>query len=148
MKVEKIDHLHAYAKDVDAVAELFSSLFGMKCKVFSFEQYGTRNCIATTPQGFIEFIQPTDPEKDPAKLIGDRPEGLLCISLKVPNMQEAIAEMEARGIKLLKLYELGPVKQAWFDPKNTFGIQIELGEYPGDNIHKAGAGQLPPAGTK
>ncbi len=149
MKVEKIDHIHAYAKDLGAVSKLFTELFGMRCSTFTLEP-GTLSCIAATKPGFIGFVQATDPECDVAKVIGDRPEGVMYISFKVPNIQEAIAEMEAHGIKLLKFFDLGPVKQAWFDPTNTFGIGIELGEYPGESIGGAVAesGILPPSHSR
>jgi len=53
----------------------------------------------------------------------------------VPNIKEAIAELESWGIKMVgPVHETGSVKQAWFDPTNTFGAQIELCEYPGDDL--------------
>ena len=137
MKIERIDHLHAYTKDIDAVARLFSGL-GLKCEVpdlKDMEGAGGKTLVVWIGEGaFIEFLQPTDPEGDLAQLIGDREEGLLCVDLKVSDMDEAVAEMESRGIKLLKMFEINQLKQAWFDPSNTFGVQIELGEYPGDEI--------------
>ena len=135
MKVEKLDHFHAYAKDVDAVARLFADLFGKESVTWEHDQLGARGCFVPSLQ--VEFLQPTDPNGEIARVIGTREEGMLCVNFKVPNIEEAIAEMESRGIKLIRLFQIGQVKQAWFESKNTFGVQIELGEYPGDDIAAA-----------
>ena len=135
MKVERIDHIHAYAKDAEAAAKLFGELFGSEFgPPWESADWGVRALFH--PLGF-EFLQPTDPNGVVAQALEGRGEGILCISLKVPNMDEAIAEMESRGIKLLNLFQVGQNKEATFDYTNTFGVQIELCEYPGDDIVKA-----------
>ncbi len=135
MKVERIDHIHAYAKDANAAAQLFGELFGSEfAPPWESDEWGVR--ARFHPLGF-EFLQPTDPNGLVAQTLADRQEGILCISLKVPNMDEAIAEMESRGIKLIHLFQVGQNKEALFDSTNTFGVQIELCEYPGDDIVKA-----------
>ncbi len=141
MKVEKICHLHAYTtRNVDAVARLFAELFGMKTDVCELKDWGINNGLRTCvvrPEGspaFLEFLQPIDLNGEASKALNDRPEGLLFVSVKVPDIREAIAEMESRGIKLTYLWDGGEVKQAWFDPKNTFGVGIELGEYPWEHL--------------
>jgi peroxiredoxin len=61
-------------------------------------------------------------------------EGIGCVSLKVPDIEEAITELESLGVKMIFKVEVGQVKEAWFEATNTFGVQIELCEYPGDDI--------------
>jgi len=138
MKVERIDHVHAYAKDADAAVQLFGELFGSEFNPpFESEEWGVRAIFHRL--GF-EFIQPTDPNGEAAqKYIAGRGEGILCISLKVPNMDEAIAEMESRGIKMISFAQVGRNKEVLFDDANTFGVQIELCEYPGDDPAAAAA---------
>lgn len=138
MRVQRIDHLHAYAKDVDAVARLFSDLFGMKCRVCDYPQFGGRTCAIRPWQSsrFIEFVQPTDANGVLGRLVGPRDEGLLCVNFKVPDLEKAIKDMEARGINTVRRSESvsGRVKQAWFECKDTFGVQFELSQYAGDNM--------------
>ena len=136
MRVQRIDHLHAYANDVDAVARLFSDLFGMTCDICEFGEWGLRTVVVRTGRDrrFIEFLQPTDPNGEVARFLGPRSEGLICVDFKVPDIDRATAELESRGIKQIHRSNIGKVKQAWFESKNTFGMQIELSEYPGDNI--------------
>lgn len=138
MKVERIDHVHAYAKDADAAAQLFGELFGSEFDPpFVSEEWGVRTCFHRL--GF-DIIQPTDPNGEVAQqYIAGRGEGMLSISLKVPNMDEAIAEMESRGIKMISSVQVGRIKEVLFDYANTFGVQIELCEYPGDDPAAAAA---------
>jgi len=138
MKVERIDHVHAHVKDADAAIKLFGELFGSEFDpLFESEEWGVRTCFH--PLG-IDLIQPTDPNGEAAQLyVAGRGEGLLSISLKVPDMDEAIAEMESRGIKMISSVQIGRMKEALFDYTNTFGVQIELCEYPGDSTSAAAA---------
>ena len=139
MKVERIDHLHGYCKDVEALARLFSDLFEMKTTISEYpDTYGTKTCVMR-PKGsyrFMEWVQPTDPNGPLAKVIGAREEGILIVNFKVPDLEEGIKEMESRGIKMLMQYDSpsGRVRQAMFDHQNTFGIQVELSQFQGDNI--------------
>lgn len=138
MKVERIDHIHAYVKDVDKAAELFQALLGKEFyPVWESAEFGAK--VAFNPLG-LEFIQPTDPKGMTAKALGSWKEGEVCISLKVPDIEEAIAEMESRGIKMIAKLQVGKLKEAAFEPTKTLGIMIELCEYPGDDITVASIG--------
>ena len=138
MKVEKIDHVHAYVKDVEKAVEIFQPLLGQDFyPLFDAAEFGAK--VALNPL-HLEFIEPTDPDGMAAKALGDWQEGDICISLKVPDIEEAVKEMESKGIKLLAKMEIGKLKEAAFDTAKTFGVMIELCEYPGDDITIASLG--------
>jgi len=138
MKVEKIDHVHAYVEDLEKAIEVFTPLLGQDFyPIFDAAEFGAR--VALHPL-HIEFIQPTDPNGIAAKALGDWKEGDICISLKVPDIEEATKEMESKGIKRLAMMEIGKLKEAAFDSAKTFGVMIELCEYPGDDITLASLG--------
>ena len=142
MKVEKIDHIHVCVKDLDAAMAFFKDVFGMEFDpVWELSEIvGLRDVRG--PLG-LDIVEITDPARRAGKgMVDTHKEGISAISLKVPNIEEAIAELEARGIKMASpLSQIGLVKQAYFDPTQTFGIQIELCEYPGDDL---GAAAGPP----
>jgi len=48
--------------------------------------------------------------------------------------------MESKGIKVLASMQVGKLKEAAFDSAKTFGVMIELCEYPGDDITLASMG--------
>jgi predicted enzyme related to lactoylglutathione lyase len=141
MKVERIDHVHVYVKNVDKAVELFGPLLGKDFyPVVEVPEFGAR--VALNPL-HLEFIQPTDPKGITAKALGTSgswEEGGICISLKVPNIEKATAQMESKGIKVLASMQVGKLKEVAFDSAKTFGVMIELCEYPGDDITLASMG--------
>lgn len=77
----------------------------------------------------LELIQSTSPEGVIAKFIKHWGEGLHAVSFKVPNLDEAIAELQAKGLRLVGRIDLGGIREAQFHPKDSFGVMIELCEY-------------------
>lgn len=133
MKVEKIDHIHAWAKDAGAAARLFAELLGSRFGgPWESEEFGVRAYM--NPKFRFEFVEPTSPDSPTARMIAGRPEGIVAISLKVPDINEAMAELESRGIKLQQYFEVGNIKEALYQWDNTFGVQIELCEYEIDDL--------------
>lgn len=132
MKVQRIDHVHAYSRNLEKAVKVFAPLLGSDFyPIFDASDYGAR--AAMHPLGF-EFIEPSSPDGLAAKAFANAQEGQLVISLKVPNLDEAIPEMEATGAKLLAVMQIGKLREAAFDSTGTCGIMIELCEYPGDDI--------------
>jgi len=130
MKVEQIDHIHIVVKDLDKAVEFFESLLGVKfSKEVFLEEWQFKSRIAPIGPVGIELMQPTSPDSVFAKFIERRGEGLQAISLKVPDIEEAKAEMEARGIRLVSAVEVGRMKEAQFHPKDAYGVLIELCQY-------------------
>lgn len=64
-----------------------------------------------------------------AKAIERGGEGLALLSLKVTNLDEAITEMEVRGIRQVKRVNYSKWKAVLFHPADTYGVMIELIEY-------------------
>jgi len=127
MKVERIDHIHIFVKDLDKAIQLLEGALGTK---FS-EPHVLKDLDARAtldPLG-LELIEGRSPDGAVARFIERRGEGLAAISLKVPDIEEAIAHLESRGVRLVRRIESGKLKEAQFHPKDTFGVMIELCEY-------------------
>lgn len=145
MEVQRIDHMHGWTDDADRLAKLFREVFEMTTEVYNFDQFGARTAVIRVGEDnrFIEFVQPKDPSGEMWKIGRPGTPGVFGVNLKVANMDQAIAELTARGIRLIRDRKGGNTRQAWFDTENTFGIQIELSEYAGDSLIGA-AGIAPP----
>ena len=142
MKVEKLDHVHIYVKDIEKAVQLFENSLGIKFdSVYTWEEEALKDCYA--PPGVL-FIQPTSPNDalGVAKFIERKGEGLAAISLKVSDIETAIAELQSKGFRLKEKVEIGNMKEAMFDPEDSFGVEIELCEYPGDDIAAAAASEI------
>jgi len=136
MKIEKIDHLHIYVKDLDKAIERFTDQLGLAfTDIMNWEEYGLRDAYA--PPG-LNVIQETGKSGlDIRKFIERRGEGIAAVSFKVSNIEEAVAELQSKGLKLLYKITVGDVTEALFAPPDSLGVILELCEYPGDDIHAA-----------
>ncbi|MFC1944473.1 VOC family protein [Chloroflexota bacterium] len=135
MKVDKIDHIHVYVKDLDQAILRFSDILGVEfTDIFSDADWGIRSAYASLG---IDVVQPTSNESGVAKTIEHKGEGLAGISFRVSNIEDSIAELQSKGLRLMDVVQVGGLKEALFHPRDFFGVFIELCEYPGDDIHKA-----------
>jgi len=121
MKAEKIDHVAILVKDLEKAGKLYADLFGTE---FSGpnenKDLDIRNLMS--PIG-IELVTPLSSDGVLARNLEKRGEGLYLLSLKVPNIAEAIAEMKSQGVRQIG----GDGKRiAIFHPKDLCGVLIEL----------------------
>ena len=126
MYIEKIDHVAIRVRDKEQACNLFTDLFGLDFFEFENEELDIKAAIA--PPG-IEIIEPLTPDGVTSRILERHGEGLTLLSLKVPNLDEGVVEMEAHGIRLINRLEVGELKIAIFHPEDTYGTTIELIEY-------------------
>ena len=139
MKVEKIDHIHLYVRDLDKSIQRLEDLLGLKFGAVmreGLEEFGVVGAFAAHPG--IDISQPTSPDSPIAKVIERMGEGLVGgASFKVNDIEAGIAELQSKGVRLLRRYDIGGLKQASFHPKDSCGLQIELCEYDAENAMEA-----------
>lgn len=127
MKAERIDHVSIFVKDLDKAMRFFGELFETEfIEPFPIESIDIMDTIA--PLG-IDICAPLTPDGVSSKVLAHRGQGLSMISFKVPNLDEAVEEMKSRGIRQLVRDRTGAADWAMFDPRDTFGVMIELIEY-------------------
>lgn len=136
MKVEKIDHVGINVWDMEKAVKFFGELFET--------EFGPLIVLEPTPMDLkermgplgLDIAEPGAPDKEAARILTNRGEGLNGLSIKVSNLEEADAEMKARGIREIWRgdFEWGgvPIKVVGYHPKDTFGVMIELTEYEGE----------------
>jgi methylmalonyl-CoA/ethylmalonyl-CoA epimerase len=127
MKVDAIDHVHIFVKDIRKAMHLFGALSGSEyMEPMVFEQYGFQ---FSTNQVGLELNQPIGTDNPVAKAIANGGGGLTTIAFGVKNLDQRIAEAEALGLKMVSRIGYPDMEdQAQFDPKDSFGTQIELNE--------------------
>lgn len=128
MRVEKIDHIHVYVKDLDKAVAFFSDVLGTKF-AGPLELGAPVNLRSYLDPLGIELITSSTPDGVVAKTIEKRGEGLTAISFKVPNLDEAVAELQAQGLRLVGTVHLGNLREAQFHPRDSYGVMIEPCEY-------------------
>ncbi|MBM3372441.1 MAG: VOC family protein [Betaproteobacteria bacterium] len=132
MKVKRIEHVGIVVRDVEASRKLWEGCFGIP--LAGTEDNATRR-LALYPVGdsMVELIAGLTPDSKQAKLIAAGKGGLNHVCLEVENIDEALAELKAKGIPLLdEVPRIGHAgcRIAFLDPAATENCLIELAELP------------------
>ena len=131
MKVEKIDHVAINVKDLKKAAQFFADLLGTEFS--SSAVFKELDLVSLVEPLGVELIEPLTADGPTAKAIEQRGEGVSLLSFKVSNVDEAMAEMKTRGIRLVNMIDRPKMKAAIYHPKDTFGVMIELIEYKAEH---------------
>lgn len=132
MKVFKVDHIGIAVKSIDAAKQLYSDVLGF---AHAGSETVTEQKVTTAffPVGDteVELLESTSPDGPIAKYLEKKGEGIQHIAFRVENLEEALAELKAKGIQLIDEKPrrgAGGAKIAFLHPKSTFGVLIELCE--------------------
>ena len=83
--------------------------------------------------GRIELVSPAGPDSPMAKTIEKRGEGLHHVCLEVPDIEQAMAALRAKGAPLLDERPrpgAGGARVAFVHPKGSRGVLVELRQGP------------------
>ena len=127
MKVEKLLHVHVVVKNLEEAVERFSDLMGTKF-------IGPLEAISPIVVAFddlgLELQQPLPSSKSyVADFLRQYGEGVAAVAVKVDSVDEAIAELEAKGVHFLMKGKTEWGKVAVTDPKDSCGVGFELLEF-------------------
>jgi methylmalonyl-CoA/ethylmalonyl-CoA epimerase len=132
MKVLKIDHLGIAVNSIEEGKKFWTDVLGLK---FEGSETVAEQKVATAffPVGEseVELLESTAPDGPVAKYIEKRGEGIQHIAFRVENIEEALAELKEKGIRLIDENPrrgAGGAKIAFLHPKSTNGILVELCE--------------------
>ncbi len=127
MKPEKIHHISVLVKDLDRAKKLYSDLFSIEFgEPVSQEALDVK--VVESSFG-INLVEPLTPDGSSARTLEHRGEGVSMVVLKVPDIEEAVKNMESQGIRLLgREFRDNGQKTAIFHPKDLCGVFIELME--------------------
>ena len=126
MQVEKIHHISILVKDLEKAGKLYAGLFGME---FSGPHENKELDVKTLRSSLgINIVAPLTEDGPAARGLARRGEGLSMLVLNVPDLDEAIADMESHGVRLVGREDRPSARVASFHPKDLHGVMIELME--------------------
>ncbi len=94
---------------------------------------GIRNAFLQLGDVVIEVMEPLTPGQGPvAKFLETRGEGLYMMAWEVDNIEQAIRELQAKGVRLINADAESRAKgmMTFIHPKSAHGIMVELTEKP------------------
>lgn len=141
MNIRNIDHIGIAVRDLDKYLKLFGEDLGLE--IHSLEEEdpygGLRGVFARIGETDFEFLQDREPDasgkvidqRDIAKWLEKRGEGIHHIALRVDNIEEAMRDAKAKGLHVIDEKPRPGArgsKIAFLHPKSTGGILFHFVE--------------------
>lgn len=132
MHVKRIDHVGIAIADVAAAKKLYEDLLGLKLtreEVVS--DQGVRTYFYPIAGVKLELLESTTPDGPIARHLEKRGPGMQHLAVEVDDIEGAIAELKAKGVRMLDDVPRRGVEDtriAFVHPKDTHGVLLELVE--------------------
>ena len=132
MEISHIEHRGIAVKSLDEAIPYWENVLGLKCyAIEEVPDQKVRTAFFKLGQTKIELLEPTSEDSTIAGFIEKRGIGIHHMALAVKNIEEQLADAEAKGIRLIdKTPRKGAegMTIAFLHPKSTQGILTELCE--------------------
>lgn len=130
--ISRVDHIGIAVKDLEQAKKFYTEILGLKAQGEEVvEQQQVKVCFIPCGDSEIELLESTSPEGPIAKFIEKKGEGLQHIALRVDNIEQTLADLKAKGVRLIDetpRYGAGGASIAFVHPKATGGILLELSQ--------------------
>ena len=132
MKIKRVEHIAIAVNSLKQSIELLQNTFGIPLEYE--EQIGhTRLAMLPVGQTYIELLEGQGPNSGVTQWMSDKGAGLYHICFEVEDIDGALAELRAKGVKLRDESPRighGGARIAFLDPVSTGNVLIELAELP------------------
>lgn len=132
MKVQKIDHLGIAVKSIEEGKSFWSDVLGLEFEGSeTVEEQKVTTAFFPVGESEVELLESTSPDGPVARHIEKKGEGIQHVAFRVENIEEALKELQEKGIRLIDEKPrkgAGGAKIAFLHPKSTKGILVELCE--------------------
>jgi len=127
-----VDHIGVAVKSIEESLKFWEDVMGVKCvDVEEVEEQKVKTAFLPLKDTEIELLEGTSEESPVSKFIEKKGEGIHHIALRVDNLEEALAELKEKGVRLIDEKPrdgAGGCRIAFVHPKSTGGILLELSE--------------------
>ncbi|HET8996792.1 MAG TPA: methylmalonyl-CoA epimerase [Acetobacteraceae bacterium] len=137
MKIKRVEHIAIAVDSLDRSAGLWRDAFGLDVE---YEETIGETRLAMLPVGesYLELLEGQGPESGVSQWIGEKGTGLFHICFEVEDIDGALAELKAKGVKLrdeTPRIGHGGARIAFLDPASTGNVLVELAELPAAGGH-------------
>ena len=130
MKIKRVEHIAIAVDSLKQSMDLLRDTFGIDVEYE--EQIGqTRLAMLPVGEAYLELLEGQGPESGVSKWIKEKGTGLFHICFEVEDIDGALAELKAKGVKLrdeTPRIGHGGARIAFIDPASTGNVLIELAE--------------------
>ena len=132
MKVKHIDHIGVAVKTIEQAGKFYTDILGLKIQeVETVADQKVNVAFIPITDSEVELLESTEPDGPVAKYIDARGEGVQHVAFRVENIDEALDELKAKGVRLIDKEPrkgAGGARIAFIHPKETNGVLVEICE--------------------
>jgi methylmalonyl-CoA/ethylmalonyl-CoA epimerase len=130
LRTNKINHLGIAVEDLDRASRVYEAMGLAIQKVVEVPEQHVRVAFIPIGETMIELVQPTSPDSTVATYLEKRGQGLHHLALEVEDIQAALAELQALGLRLIDQTprQGAEGRIAFLHPASTDKVLIELVE--------------------
>ncbi len=131
--IKKIDHIAIVVHNIEEALQVYEGALGLElAEVKEVPEQAVRIAFLPIGESEIELVEPLTAESGIARFLEKRGEGLHHICLEVDDIEAALQDLAAQGIRLIdKQPRQGAHgRVAFLHPKSAHGVLIELIEKP------------------
>ena len=132
MKIKHIDHIGIAVKSIDQAKRFYSEILGLNIEgIENVADQKVNVAFLPITDSELELVESTHPDGPVAKYIEAKGEGIQHIAFRVENIEEALAELKQKGVRLIDEKPrkgAGGAKIAFIHPKETNGVLVEICE--------------------
>ncbi|HUV08125.1 MAG TPA: methylmalonyl-CoA epimerase [Spirochaetia bacterium] len=130
MKILCVDHIGIAADSIDGSVNFYTQMLGLEMTgTEEVAEQKVRTAFLPVGESELEILESTGPDGPIARYIAKNGEGIQHIALRVDDIESALAELKARGVRLIDETPrrgAGGTKIAFIHPKATGGVLLEL----------------------
>jgi len=130
LKTIKISHVGIAVEDLGRASKVYEAMGLSVQKVIEVPKQKVRVAFIPIGESTIELVQPTSPDSTVAAYLEKRGEGLHHLALEVEDIEAALAELQALGMRLVDQTprQGAEGRMAFLHPASTDRVLIELVE--------------------
>lgn len=125
----KLHHVAVVVADLDAAMARYETLGFRDGERFPLAEQAVEVATFRSGSGWIELIQPTDPDGPIARFLAKRGEGMHHIAYAAPDLAAALKRLETAGVRLIdRTPRIGAHgwRIAFIHPESCAGVLTEL----------------------
>lgn len=132
MKIKRVEHIAIAVDSLRQSMDLMRNVLGLEVEYE--EQIGqTRLAMLPVGETYVELLEGQGPESGVTHWIKEKGSGLYHICFEVEDIDSALAELTAKGVKIQAgspRIGHGGARIAFLEPASTLGVLIELAQLP------------------
>jgi methylmalonyl-CoA/ethylmalonyl-CoA epimerase len=102
MEITHIEHIGIAVKSIEEQLPYYENILGLKCyNIETVEDQKVKTAFFMVGQTKIELLEPTSEDSTVAKFIEKKGEGVHHIAYATKNINDALKEVESKGVKLI-----------------------------------------------